>query len=606
SLPKIETLRVIIPGIFGYRMEPRDGSNYWGAVGRPEGAKAGQHSGSGEYAGLLVVVAAVWALGRSRKQKDPIYDDLQRVYIWFWGAMALLALLFAWGYHAPFYKLVYSLPYFSTIRNPIKFMHLFHFCLLILFGFGLDNLIRRYCAVSPTGKTLSFGEQFSSWRKGLGGFEKKWVYGSVLVTGLAFLSMMAFSSSRRSILRYLQETGFTGELGEQIVRFAQGELLWFALYLAVTLLIIALILSRSFSGARANYAFVLLGVILFADLTRANKPWILYYDHTYKYQSNPLIDALIPHKNEQRVTGRFLPHGGWIVTDSYDFVMVYFEWLQNQFQALNIHSLDIIQMPRMPALDQQFLNAFSPANSPPTVDDLQRLPRLWQLTNTRLLLGQRTTESTLESVMVTNGSLTLTQAFNLVMKEKPDPSSRMQTDHVTVQFATNGQFGIFEYRDALPRAAIYSHWEKPASEQETLTRLASPAFNPHQAVLINSDVPQPSDAAPVRAEQARVVSYRPRHVEIEAEASKPSVLLLNDRYHPHWKVFVDGQEQPLLRCNYIMRGVHIPAGKHKVLFHFAPPVKALWVSLAGLAVTLGTIGFLLIQGRRATAPAPTP
>ena len=36
SLPKLETLRVIIPGLYGYRMDTPDGGQYWGAVGGPE------------------------------------------------------------------------------------------------------------------------------------------------------------------------------------------------------------------------------------------------------------------------------------------------------------------------------------------------------------------------------------------------------------------------------------------------------------------------------------------------------------------------------------------------------------------------------------------
>jgi len=60
SLPKAETLRLIIPGLFGYRMpelygEPAqsvNGANYWGAVGQERGVIQRRHSGSGFYAGV--------------------------------------------------------------------------------------------------------------------------------------------------------------------------------------------------------------------------------------------------------------------------------------------------------------------------------------------------------------------------------------------------------------------------------------------------------------------------------------------------------------------------------------------------------------------------
>ena len=34
SLSKAETLRVLIPGLFGYRMDTPEGGNYWGKVGQ--------------------------------------------------------------------------------------------------------------------------------------------------------------------------------------------------------------------------------------------------------------------------------------------------------------------------------------------------------------------------------------------------------------------------------------------------------------------------------------------------------------------------------------------------------------------------------------------
>src|SRR5204863_2524682 len=78
SLPKRETLSLIIPGLFGYRMDTPDGGNYWGGVGRDAAwdayFKSGRqppapdprphfirHSGGGIYQGVLVALIALWA-----------------------------------------------------------------------------------------------------------------------------------------------------------------------------------------------------------------------------------------------------------------------------------------------------------------------------------------------------------------------------------------------------------------------------------------------------------------------------------------------------------------------------------------------------------------
>lgn len=37
-----------------------------------------------------------------------------------------------------------------------------------------------------------------------------------------------------------------------------------------------------------------------------------------------------------------------------------------------------------------------------------------------------------------------------------------------------------------------------------------------------------------------------------------------------WKAYIDGQETPIIRTNYLLRGLEIPAGQHEVVFEFKP------------------------------------
>jgi len=71
------------------------------------------------------------------------------------------------------------------------------------------------------------------------------------------------------------------------------------------------------------------------------------------------------------------------------------------------------------------------------------------------------------------------------------------------------------------------------------------------------------------------------------------VLLLNDKYDPNWQVLVDGKAAPLLRCNYIMRGVYLEPGEHAIEFHFKPSVNALYVSLS--AIGLGLVLLVVLK-----------
>jgi len=154
-----------------------------------------------------------------------------------------------------------------------------------------------------------------------------------------------------------------------------------------------------------------------------------------------------------------------------------------------------------------------------------------------------------------------------------------------------GFLAILEYEGALPRAGVYANWRGGVGNEEALATLAAAQWDPRREVLIAENIPAPErldfNATVV---PARYLEYDPKRVKLETDADTATVLLLNDKHHPGWKVTVDGKPAQLLRANYLMRGVHLPAGKHVVEFRFAPPEGSMYVSLSGLG--LGLIAFV--------------
>src|SRR5207237_291392 len=102
SLPKMETLRVVIPGLFGYRMDTPGGGAYWGNVGHSDLSGLQRHSGAGEYAGILVVLIGIWGAANAFRKANPVYSDFDRRIVKFWMWAAIVSILFAWGRYAPF------------------------------------------------------------------------------------------------------------------------------------------------------------------------------------------------------------------------------------------------------------------------------------------------------------------------------------------------------------------------------------------------------------------------------------------------------------------------------------------------------------------------
>jgi hypothetical protein len=59
-------------------------------------------------------------------------------------------------------------------------------------------------------------------------------------------------------------------------------------------------------------------------------------------------------------------------------------------------------------------------------------------------------------------------------------------------------------------------------------------------------------------------------VRVGVDAPDGGWLVLNDVWHPWWRVEIDGVPAPLLRANVIFRAVEIPPGARQVRFYFDP------------------------------------
>ena len=133
-----------------------------------------------------------------------------------------------------------------------------------------------------------------------------------------------------------------------------------------------------------------------------------------------------------------------------------------------------------------------------------------------------------------------------------------------------GGLRVFENPDPLPRAYVAEHWQQAAGPAEALARIGAPGFDPRSAVVVERAPPglAPRPAAPIAP--ARIVEYRAHEVVVEARAPRGGLLVLNDTFYPGWEATVDGVEAPIVRANYLFRGVPVPPGEHRVRFRYAP------------------------------------
>ena len=633
SLPKAETLGLFVPGLFGYKMDtPKDmmpqfkesfqGGVYWGGVGRaPEldryfdsGSQGPQPSGpglfmrftgGGNYCGILVLLIAAWAAAQSfRRQKSP-YLDSQKKLVWFWVFVLLISLPLAWGRFAPgshtsdgclFYALLYKLPYFSTIRNPAKFLGFFSWALVVLFAYGVQLLCRQLDGTAP--KPAGISTQLKSWWARAGQFDRRWIFACAGLFATSVLGWLVFSGQQTDFVHYLQKMGFPDEsMARGIASFSLGQAAWFLALFAVAIGLLTLVVAGYFSGPRARLGAVLLGAFMVFDLGRANLPYLVHWDYKQKYEVgtlNPIVEYLRQKPYEHRVAGLPFrtPEGMELLDELYRI-----EWMQHHFPYYNIQCLDLIQMPRMPADLKMYLEALSPNGTP---ECAPLLARRWALSNTRYLLGPAGyLEVMNQQLDPGRNRFQVVQRFEVL--PKPGISQPTRLEELTAVPDANGRYALFEFDGALPRARLYSNWLVNTNDQTVLRTLADLNFDPAKTVLVST--PQknlPTTATNENSGTVEFKSYETKKIVFTANATAPSVLLLNDKFDPQWNVTVDGQPAELLRCNFLMRGVYLPAaGQHTIEFQFSLPHRPLYVTLVGIGVAILLGGFLMLTEFRA-------
>jgi hypothetical protein len=95
--------------------------------------------------------------------------------------------------------------------------------------------------------------------------------------------------------------------------------------------------------------------------------------------------------------------------------------------------------------------------------------------------------------------------------------------------------------------------------------------------------------------QIRLTDYQPNYLQYEYSAASEQLALFSEVYYRDgWKAYVDGDEVPHFRANYILRAMVVPAGNHRIEFRFEPASFRFGsrVSLAGsLLLLLAVAGY---------------
>jgi len=229
-----------------------------------------------------------------------------------------------------------------------------------------------------------------------------------------------------------------------------------------------------------------------------------------------------------------------------------------------------------------------------------------------------------EFITFTQGGDPARASQNVVWKE-PSPLLRLvRCTQMFLRDKTTNRLKTDRIQNPLPRLFLVHDYSKIPGRDALFEALKDPEFDPRRTVILQEEsdpVPQPPDPPPDNGEEfARLLDEDTDTLFIEANLQSPGILVITDGYSRFWRarpmgpddhsataeptddsataVFPasDQKEYAVQPANYILRGIPLESGRHRIRVEFVSPgfrigrwISALaWVGLLGA----GAVSFL--------------
>lgn len=87
-----------------------------------------------------------------------------------------------------------------------------------------------------------------------------------------------------------------------------------------------------------------------------------------------------------------------------------------------------------------------------------------------------------------------------------------------------------------------------------------------------------------------LTEYQPNYLKYQSANTLDGLAVFSEiHYQKGWKAYIDGEEHPHFRVNYVLRALDIPAGEHTIEFRFDPPMYSI-----GTKISLGSSVLLIL------------
>jgi Bacterial membrane protein YfhO len=132
------------------------------------------------------------------------------------------------------------------------------------------------------------------------------------------------------------------------------------------------------------------------------------------------------------------------------------------------------------------------------------------------------------------------------------------------EVASEHGYELVRVDGAEPRVSVVPSWTVVPAGVESLEAIRDPGFDPSATAVVEGDPGIVSAQPGASAGSASYAETWPEDVVVRVDAAAPSIVVVRNAWAEGWTATVDGKPAPVLRADYLLQGVPVPAGSHVV------------------------------------------
>jgi len=493
SFPPEESLVFLMSGrLFGVASPV-----YWGRTG----SKTMKLKQVDDYMGVLVILLAIIALTGVRPSQP----------IRFMGFILCTSLLIGFGGFTPFYRLIYQLPVFSSLRVPARWIALTAFAFSMLAGLGYD----RFIALSHTKRKR---------------MTTKLPIAIASASGTLLLVAFILSTGRVAFENSL--FGTSGLLASssqpQLASIRMGHFISAFSCTGISLLLVAALFvlqkwamkenAKLWLGriSRPTLWVCLGGLFLAGDLTINNKHYISFFNWKQFYKSDGLVDFFKRDTDEYSILT--------LATQRHSYLNRFASYLAPW------HKLTLVE-PHVVHRQNTALIPLLNALSKPV--DYHINPRFYDYFGVKYVLSP------------------MQLPTDILSKAKLKQLNRFDFPQMTPLF-------LYHYLGFKSAPYLVGNSIQVKSDQDAIGQIKNPAFNIQKTAAIENaknNLKNNPISGTIKTSQKTK-----HHIRIETNTDKPAWIIQHMPYDPNWSITVNGKKQNYYKANYMQLAIPVESG----------------------------------------------